>query len=642
MLFRDFVRWLQTGKRLRVILALFLSSVSLAATPSSLQNALDDLRNRSYLLNEDQIRPELEWIAEQFTTDTPQAIRDNWTTQYCRVFKPTAEQTGLDYANAQLVEFQQRGNSAGVAELMRCQAALLGIAGELSQAETAFNAAYSQSQALNDVRLQADSLLARGEFYAYTGNLALALTDLLLSQRLFEALELEHASIGNLTNLAHVYRRLGDHEKSREYYQAVIERVRVFDNKVMEAEAHMFIGWGFIEGLHYQEAEQSFAAARQLHQEMDVNPAMREYFQMVDDLHLGVIDTLLGRHQQALAPLTSVAQNTDSRYSPIRALALFFRAHAIHGLGQYQRALTALQEAEELMSKLGNQRYLVRIYRLRSDVYAALGQYQSSHADLLRFIDEKDKLDQKMRAHQTARLRIEFDTERTLADNRRLQMEQRLQEQQVQALEETRRWQLAFMVLGGSMILVLLVQQLRRARRLHILAMTDELTGLPNRRAIIEFGKGAWKTTARASRPFSVIVLDIDHFKHINDSWGHDQGDKVLQGVAQAVQSGLRERDRVARIGGEEFLILLPGADTHHAERAAERVRMAVQSAAFVVTPDKQAPITIPVTISLGVSSRRAEDSDLSQVISRADVALYQAKNNGRNRVEIDGSGVRN
>ncbi|QGX40247.1 hypothetical protein [Permianibacter aggregans] len=107
---------------------------------------------------------------------------------------------------------------------MRCQAALLGIAGELSQAETAFNAAYSQSQALNDVRLQADSLLARGEFYAYTANLALALTDLLLSQRLFEALELEHASIGNLTNLAHVYRRLGGHEKSREYYQAVIER----------------------------------------------------------------------------------------------------------------------------------------------------------------------------------------------------------------------------------------------------------------------------------------------------------------------------------------------------------------------------------------------------------------------------------
>ncbi|QGX40248.1 hypothetical protein [Permianibacter aggregans] len=94
------------GKFLLVIFALFLSSVSLAATPSSLQSALDDLRNRSYLLNEDQIRPKLKRIAEQFTADTPQAIRDDWTTQHCRVFKPTAEQTGFDYANAQLIEFQ--------------------------------------------------------------------------------------------------------------------------------------------------------------------------------------------------------------------------------------------------------------------------------------------------------------------------------------------------------------------------------------------------------------------------------------------------------------------------------------------------------------------------------------------------------
>ena len=608
-----------------------------AAETRELSAQLLDLRNRSYLLNEDQIRPELDRIAALFNEHTPQAIRDDWVTQYCRVIPQDQGQSGLDYANKQLVNFQQRGNLAGVSELMRCQASYSGNEGQLTSAETAFNAAYSQAQELNDVRLQADSLLARGDFYAYTGELALALTDLLLSQRLFEALQLEHATIGNLTSLAHVYRRLGDHEKSREYYQSVIERVRILGNPVMEAEAHMFVGWGFIEGLDYAQAEKSFAASRELHAKTDPASPLHEYFELVDRLHLGVIRTLMGQHQQALIELQPVTSDKlDSRYAPIRGLALYFRAYAIKGIAPNQNALEALMQAEDVMSKLGNQRYLVRIYRMRSEVHTALGQHQKATQDLIRFIDEKEKLDQKMRSNQTARLRIEFDTERTTAENRRLQAEQKLQEQQVQALEETKRWQLAFMLLGSSVALFVLIRQLRRARRLYLLAMTDELTRLPNRRAIMLFGSEAWKETARASKPLSVIVFDIDHFKRVNDTWGHEQGDKVLQGVANAAQSCLREKDRVGRTGGEEFLVLMPGADTHHAQRAAERVRQAVETMLFSLHTETGEQQTVQVTVSLGVTSRREGDTELDKVIHRGDMALYRAKSSGRNRVETD------
>lgn len=158
-------------------------------------------------------------------------------------------------------------------------------------------------------------------------------------------------------------------------------------------------------------------------------------------------------------------------------------------------------------------------------------------------------------------------------------------------------------------------------------ALTDPLTGLYNRRGVMELGKIELGRTLRHQKPFSGIMLDIDHFKRVNDTYGHLIGDQVLQVIAQRCKKATREIDLVGRYGGEEFLILLPEADWRAALNIANRLRTLV---AEVAIPTRIGPLRI--TVSLGVSQYQVKDGGLEKLIERADQALYQAKARGRNQ----------
>jgi diguanylate cyclase (GGDEF)-like protein len=161
-----------------------------------------------------------------------------------------------------------------------------------------------------------------------------------------------------------------------------------------------------------------------------------------------------------------------------------------------------------------------------------------------------------------------------------------------------------------------------RIGKLNVDAQTDPMTGLHNRRGL-ESVLDAWRAT---TQPFAVISLDIDHFKTVNDTYGHATGDVVLQTMAQLMRSCCRDIDVVCRSGGEEFLILLPGTDMERACQVAERLRVLIEQ---TVIPCIQRPITA----SLGIAHWPTHATDIDDVIRLADAALYQAKNEGRNRV---------
>jgi diguanylate cyclase (GGDEF)-like protein/PAS domain S-box-containing protein len=167
-----------------------------------------------------------------------------------------------------------------------------------------------------------------------------------------------------------------------------------------------------------------------------------------------------------------------------------------------------------------------------------------------------------------------------------------------------------------------LLSQLQR------LALTDVLTELPNRRALDAEAKRIFALSIREEFDISIGVVDIDHFKKINDTYGHPAGDQVLQKVAALLQKELRAGDFIGRTGGEEFGLLFPSANLNDAISIAERLRMAVESARLEV--DGQ---MISSTVSIGVAQAE-KNEDFRQAMNRADKALYQAKNNGRNRVE--------
>jgi diguanylate cyclase len=161
-------------------------------------------------------------------------------------------------------------------------------------------------------------------------------------------------------------------------------------------------------------------------------------------------------------------------------------------------------------------------------------------------------------------------------------------------------------------------------------ARTDALTGLPNRRSFEEALAEEAARSQSEGEPLAVLILDVDHFKRVNDTYGHPTGDRVLRGVAMATRSALRPTDRPGRLGGEEFAILLPGTAADAARGVAERLRESVAAQTFAVSEDE--PSTLSVTASFGVAERRPGETG-DAMLARADAALYEAKRTGRNRV---------
>jgi diguanylate cyclase (GGDEF)-like protein len=168
-----------------------------------------------------------------------------------------------------------------------------------------------------------------------------------------------------------------------------------------------------------------------------------------------------------------------------------------------------------------------------------------------------------------------------------------------------------------------------KEEELRLLAATDVLTGLPNRREFMARGLDEILRAKRYNSHVCVLMMDIDHFKKVNDTWGHAAGDDVIRQVACVIREVCRLVDVVGRIGGEEFAVLLGQTDAEGALIVAERLRETVAGRAVSLAGGQ----TLSVSISIGVAAMTPEDGDLSYLLARADAALYEAKQRGRNRV---------
>lgn len=179
------------------------------------------------------------------------------------------------------------------------------------------------------------------------------------------------------------------------------------------------------------------------------------------------------------------------------------------------------------------------------------------------------------------------------------------------------------------------MDQLRRANEsLAQQSITDGLTGVYNRRFFDLTLDSESARSKRTGKPFSLLMLDLDHFKKINDTHGHAVGDKVLKTLSEALKDITRKTDTVCRYGGEEFALIMPGAATEHAWRMAERIRITAES-----LRGEDWPEDLSVTLSIGVCCAESSEAlSPNQIIERADTALYRAKNNGRNRTEVSPS----
>jgi diguanylate cyclase (GGDEF)-like protein len=177
-------------------------------------------------------------------------------------------------------------------------------------------------------------------------------------------------------------------------------------------------------------------------------------------------------------------------------------------------------------------------------------------------------------------------------------------------------------------LLALRVELVRHARDLERLATIDDLTGLYNRRHFLALAEDERRRHAREQQPMAVLIFDIDLFKSVNDRFGHDAGDAVIRHVADVCRGEMGASEILARIGGEEFVLLLPETTGERAAARADAIRWQLESAAFEVDGAK-----VRVTVSIGVAEAAAQTECIGDLMKRADQALYQAKRDGRNRV---------
>jgi two-component system cell cycle response regulator len=165
------------------------------------------------------------------------------------------------------------------------------------------------------------------------------------------------------------------------------------------------------------------------------------------------------------------------------------------------------------------------------------------------------------------------------------------------------------------------------------MAITDQLTGLHNRRYMSRHLDNLVETAKKTGKPIAFVIMDIDYFKRVNDSYGHDIGDEVLKEFANRIAANVRGIDLACRYGGEEFVVVMPDTDVAFALSVSERLRQSIETTPFPISRD---PKSLGLTISIGIAGSEGESDSASALLHRADQALYRAKRTGRNKVVAD------
>jgi diguanylate cyclase (GGDEF)-like protein len=235
---------------------------------------------------------------------------------------------------------------------------------------------------------------------------------------------------------------------------------------------------------------------------------------------------------------------------------------------------------------------------------------------------------------RAATLATHITTDREIALNAALERELALTSERLQYRKRELRWMVSIIALTGVVLALLtwmLVTNVRHRRELLMLAEQDGLTGLPNRRRTAEKATAALAAAALGHRPLTLALIDLDHFKRINDRCGHAVGDHVLKEFARLSRGALRAADTLGRWGGEEFLLVLPDTQIDSAVAIIRRMQ-----SALVDVQLPEAVRDLSVSFSAGLVTRTTHTQSLEEVIACADVALYEAKNGGRNLLRID------
>ncbi len=301
--------------------------------------------------------------------------------------------------------------------------------------------------------------------------------------------------------------------------------------------------------------------------------------------------------------------------------------------GNPEKALTTLNEVLDHQGADLLPTRVAELYEWRARTNAALRNYRDAYLDLSEYSRRYTAINDAERSRKSAALRARFETDREIERNATLKHELAESQERMQRQAQQLRWNAIISVSGVLVIAIMvyfLITNYRYRQQLVRLASQDGLTGLPNRRRTAELANAALAAAAAAGTPLAIAIIDMDHFKVINDRCGHATGDHVLKGFAQIGLTALRPGDVLGRWGGEEFLLIMPKASLDVVLATLERLRTLTFG---IHLPPSGAGMRVSMSAGVAVYDRIVRSLD--ELIARADSALYVAKNAGRDVVRV-------
>jgi len=533
--------------------------------------------------------------------------------------RAAAEQQ-IELARALLPQARRQGLQAG---LLTCQGTILETVGENAHALALYEQAVQVAERAGDDEMLAAALYARGYLLPLQGKYSRGMADLRRAQAIYEQLGLPHHALTALNGIAIMYNRMGDYGEARRMYARALEAQRSAGMRREEGVTLHNLG-RVEENLQQWDAalqafQQSYAISRDLNYPRGMAYALRG---------MAAVSNAQGNPRHALETLDRAAalqqQTPDARLSAQIALA---RGIALHQLERLPASAQALQEAMQIFQKADSRNELRTAYEELASVQAQMGHWQQAYEYLALAREAAERLFRNQIDQRFATLKVEFDTAAKEKENALLLRENETNQKAIAQGQRAQRLQAAVIVLTvvlAGLLATLAMHQWRTTRRMRALAMTDELTGVPNRRAVLS----RLAPLLQQHCGCAMLIIDIDHFKSINDQHGHPEGDEALKRVAEQLRSEVREPAFIGRLGGEEFVVVIPGATLEAAEALAERFReqvMGIDTCRWFA--DR------PITVSIGLTLAVAAGETPSSMLQRADAALYEAKRAGRNCV---------
>jgi diguanylate cyclase (GGDEF)-like protein len=526
-------------------------------------------------------------------------------------------------ARALLPQATRRGLEAGV---LTCEGTILETASENAQARERYEQAVAVATQTNDSEMLAAALFARGYLLGLQGHYATGLADLKRAQALYDDIHLPYHSLTALNSIAILYNRMGDYAQARYMYDRALKAQR--DAGMYREQSVTLHNLGRAhENLREWDAAQaafqeSYNISRQLSYPRGEAYALRG---------LAAVQNAKDDPQGALKTLDQAEslqkQTPDAR---LHAQIQLARGVALHRLRQLPASVEALKSALKVFRQADSLNELRATYSELAEVLSDMGNWREGYAHLANAQETSERMFRNQVDQRFATLKVEFDTAAKEKENALLVRENDANQKALAEGVRARKLQTAVIILTvvlAILLATLAVHQWRSTRRMRTLAMTDELTGVPNRRAVLS------RLAPLLDQPnppsCAMLIIDIDHFKSINDQHGHAEGDEALKAVARELREDVREPAFIGRLGGEEFVVVIPGVDFDKANRLAERFRegvMGIDTRRWLT--DRR------ITVSIGLTMAKASGDTPSTMLQRADAALYDAKRAGRNCVK--------